>query len=176
MSSCSTPLRKCPNSSARSSTAPTGGSSGRNYFLCNAADGEVRMAFKRKGSWLAVSAVVAVTALMMLRLAAAVPQEVRSRIAAAFQVHTRAGNVDKKPLRYIKDPNPAWSSIAVNPENNMVVMTDENLFRIVEYSRLDNTPPKARFTEPKGIISGDQPRMEILCGAYTDPKTPDVYV
>jgi DNA-binding beta-propeller fold protein YncE len=134
------------------------------------------MTLKRKGSWLVVFAVLAVSALMMLRLAAAVPQEVRSRIAGAFQVRTRAGNVDKKPARYIKDPNPAWSSIAVNPENNMVVMTDENLYRIVEYSRLDNTPPTARFTEPKRIIGGDETRTEMMCGAYIDPKTLDVYV
>ena len=134
------------------------------------------MALKRKRSWLVVSVVLAATALVVLRLAAAMPQEVRSRIAAAFQVRTREGNVDKKPVRYIKDPNPAWSSIAVNAENNMVIMTDENLFRVVEYSRLDNTPPKARFTEPKRIISGDQTRMEMLCGSYIDPKTLDVYV
>ena len=47
--------------------------------------------------------------------------------------------IDRAPLRYIKDPWPAWSAIAVNPENNMVVVTDENLHRIVEYDRLDNT-------------------------------------
>src|SRR5437667_10813539 len=123
------------------------------------------MALERKARWLVISAVLGLTALTMLRLWAAVPQEVRSRIASAFQVHTRAGNVDKKPLRYIKDPNPAWSSIAVNPENNMVVMTDENLFRIVEYWRLDNTPPTARFTEPKRFIGGYQTRTETLCEA-----------
>jgi len=134
------------------------------------------MALKPKRRSLVVCCLLAVTALMVLRLWAAVPQEVRSRIASAVQVHARAGNIDKKPLRYIKDPNPAWSSIAVNADNNMVVMTDENLFRVVEYSRLDNTPPKARFTEPKRIISGDQTRMEMLCGAYIDPKTLDVYV
>ncbi len=134
------------------------------------------MAPKHKKRCVVVSGVLVVAGLMMLSLWAAMPQEVRSRIAAAVQVRTRAGNLERKPLRYIKDPNPAWSSIAVNPENNMVVMTDENLFRVVEYSRLDNTPPKARFTEPKRIISGDQTRMEMLCGAYIDPKTLDVYV
>ena len=120
------------------------------------------MALKLKQSWIVVSAVVVVTAMLGL--------------AAAVEVRTRDGNIDKKPARYIKDPNPAWSSIAVNAEHDMVVMTDENLFRVVEYSRLDNTPPKARFTEPKRIISGDQTRMEMLCGAYIDPKTLDVYV
>src|SRR5437667_12283066 len=110
-----------------------------------------------------ISAVLGLRAPTMLRLGAAVPQEVRSRIAAAIQIHSRVRNIDKKPLRYIHEPNPAWSSIAVNADNNMVVMTDENLFRVVEYSRLDNTPPKARFTEPKRIISGDQTRMEMQC-------------
>jgi DNA-binding beta-propeller fold protein YncE len=41
---------------------------------------------------------------------------------------------------------------------------------------LDNTPPKARFTEPKRIISGDRTRMEMTCGSYIDPRTLDVYV
>src|SRR5262245_22505113 len=126
--------------------------------------------------WIAVSVVLAVTALMVLGLLAAVPQEVRSRAAAAFQVRTREGNVDKKPSRFIKDPNPAWSSIAVNAEHDMLVMTDENLFRIMEYSRLDNTPPKARLTEPRRVIGGDNTRMEMLCGAYIDPQNLDVYV
>ncbi len=119
------------------------------------------MALKHKGSWLVVlSAAFAVTAFMWHSDIAAVAQEASSRRATAFQVRTRAGNVDKKPLRFIKDPNPAWSSIAVNPENGMVVMTDENLYRIVEYSRLDNTPPTARLTEPKRVIGGDQTRTE----------------
>ena len=88
------------------------------------------MALKVKKRWLVVSAVALVTAML--------------GFAAAVEVRPREGNIDKKPARYIKDPNPAWSSIAVNPEHDMVVMTDENLFRVVEYSRLDNTPPRAR--------------------------------
>src|SRR2546422_1185096 len=137
---------------------------------------EVPMALKRKGNWLVVSTVLAVTTLMMLGLAAAAPQEVRSRIAAAFQVRTRAGNVDKKPSRYIKDPNPAWSSIAVNAENDMVVMTDENLFRIVEYSRPGNAPSGPRINEPRRVIGGPHTRTEMMCGTYIDPKTLEVYV
>ena len=134
------------------------------------------MPLNRNGSSLVVAS-VALAATALIWSGDAAPQEARSRDAAApVQVRTRAGNVDKKPSRYIKDPNPAWSSIAVNPDNNMVIMTDENLYRIVEYNRLDNTPPTARLTEPKRIIGGDQTRMEMLCGAYIDPRTLDVYV
>src|SRR5207247_8725959 len=122
---------------------------------------------------LVLCAVLSVTAFTWPSDTGAGAQAASSRRATAFQVRTRLGNVDKKPLRFIKDPNPAWSSIAVNPENGMVVMTDENLYRIVEYSRLDNTPPTARLTEPKRVIGGDQTRTEMMCGAYIDTKTLD---
>ena len=84
--------------------------------------------------------------------------------------------VDRAPTRFIKDPWPAWSAIAVNPENDMVVMTDENLHRIVEYHRLDNTPPGVTFTEPQRVIEGVNTNTEMLCGVYIDPQTLEVYV
>src|SRR6266571_6763187 len=59
-----------------------------------------------------------------------------------------------KPVRWIRDPYAAFSSVAVDPINNEVVMTDENLFQILVYSRLENTPPSAKLSEPKRIIAG----------------------
>ena len=87
-----------------------------------------------------------------------------------------ATQVDRAPLHFIKDPYPAWSSIAVNPENDMVVLTDENLHRVVEYGRLDNTPADLEMTEPRRIIGGDQTATEMMCGVYIDPETLDVFV
>ena len=104
------------------------------------------------------------------------PQHIVGGPGTPYQARTRSGQINKPPLHYIKDPYAAWSSIAVNAENDMVVMTDENLFRIVEYSRLDNTPPNAPLTEPRRVIGGDNTRTEMLCGAYIDPKTLEVYV
>jgi DNA-binding beta-propeller fold protein YncE len=115
-----------------------------------------------------------------LSVAAATPQQAPAGAAAAAPaapaVRTRAGNIDKRPARYIKDPYPAWSSIAVNAENDMVIMTDENLFRIVEYARSVNTPLTGPAAEPRRVIGGDKTHMEMLCGSYIDPKTLDVYV
>jgi DNA-binding beta-propeller fold protein YncE len=91
-------------------------------------------------------------------------------------LRARSGVLNKAPIRYLKDPYAAFSSIAVNAENDMVIMTDENLFRIVEYSRKDNTPANAPLTEPRRVIQGDNTRTEMMCGAYIDPKTLDVYV
>ncbi len=91
-------------------------------------------------------------------------------------VTARNAVINRPPVRYLKDPYAAFSSIAVNAENDMVIMTDENLFRIVEYSRRDNTPPGAALTEPRRVIGGDQTRTEMMCGSYIDPKTLEVYV
>ena len=95
---------------------------------------------------------------------------------AAPQQASRPIYVDRGPARFIKDPWPAWSAIAVNPENDMVVLTDENLHRIVEYNRLDNTPPDAEMTEPRRVIGGLNTDTEMLCGVYIDPETLEVYV
>src|SRR5436309_13509312 len=126
--------------------------------------GGVPMALGRKRRWLVVSGVLAVTGLMMLSLWAAIPQEVRSRIAAAVQVHTRAGNLERKPLRYIKDPNPAWSSIAVNAENNMVVMTDENLFRVWSIRGWTTHLPKRDSPSRKGLSAATRPAWRCCAG------------
>jgi 6-phosphogluconolactonase (cycloisomerase 2 family) len=95
---------------------------------------------------------------------------------AGGQSTARSEQVDRAPLRFIKDKWPAWSSVAVNPENDMVVVTDENLHRIVEYRRTDNTPANVELTEPRRVIGGDQTATEMMCGVYIDPKTLDVRV
>ncbi len=65
--------------------------------------------------------------------------------------------------------------MAVDPVNNEVVLTDENLFQILVYDRTANTPPRARFTEPKRILAGLNTKIEFQCGLYIDPKNGDVY-
>ncbi len=93
-----------------------------------------------------------------------------------YQARTRSGTINRKPVRYLKDPYAAFSAVAVNPDNDMVMVTDENLFRVLEYSRKDSTPPSAQFTEPRRVIGGTNTKAEMMCGAYIDPKTLDVYV
>ena len=83
--------------------------------------------------------------------------------------------LNRAPLRFIRDPNPAFAAVAVNSEHNMLVVADENLFQILEYDHRDNTPPQARFTEPRRVISGTSTRVEMMCGVYIDPKTREIY-
>src|SRR5216117_3219190 len=84
--------------------------------------------------------------------------------------------IERPPQRVIKDPYPSFSAVAINADENMLVVTDENLFQILEYDRRDNTPPQARLTEPKRVISGTNTHAEMMCGVYIDPVTKEVYV
>ena len=84
--------------------------------------------------------------------------------------------IERAPLRFIKDPNPSFSGVAVDSDHNMLVVTDENLFQILEYGTKENTPAGAKFSEPKRVISGTNTRAEMMCGVYIDPKTREIYV
>ena len=83
--------------------------------------------------------------------------------------------IERPPVRFIKDPNPAFSAVAVDSESNMLVVADENLFQILEYDSRENTPPQARFTEPRRVISGLNTKAEMICGLYIDPVTKEIY-
>ena len=83
--------------------------------------------------------------------------------------------IERAPLRFIRDPNPAFAAVAVNSENDMLVVADENLFQILEYAHGENTPPRARFSEPRRVISGTSTRAEMMCGVYIDPETLEIY-
>ena len=109
------------------------------------------------------------------QLVAALRQESSSARPASGAARSTV-DVDRAPVRTIRDPNPSFSAVAVAPEQNMLVLTDENLFRVMEYDRRDNTPPSAKMTEPKRVIGGHRTKAEMMCGVYIDPKTLDTYI
>ena len=104
-------------------------------------------------------------------------QEERSTVKAA-PASGAASTIDfskRQPVRMIRDPYAAYSAVAIDPVNNEVVLTDENLFNILVYDRLANTPPRATMTEPKRMIGGLKTNIEFQCGLYIDPKNGDIY-
>ncbi|HEY7680019.1 MAG TPA: hypothetical protein VIC04_05820 [Terriglobia bacterium] len=115
-----------------------------------------------------------------------VPASAEMSLVAALQQRQEAreasmaarGPVDHaslKPVRMIRDPYAAFSAVAVDPINNEVVMTDENLFQIMVYDRQTNTPPTARMSEPKRVLAGLHTKIEFQCGLYIDPRNGDIY-
>ena len=83
--------------------------------------------------------------------------------------------LERPPVRSIRDSFPTYSAVAVDSKNKEIVLQDENLFQIMVYDRMANTPAKATMTEPKRVISGPEPKMEFNCDLYVDPKSGDIY-
>jgi DNA-binding beta-propeller fold protein YncE len=81
----------------------------------------------------------------------------------------------RSPLRTIRDPYSAFSSVTVDTVNDEVIFTDENLFQLMVYDRKADTPPTAKMTEPKRTIGGLSTKIEFNCGVYVDPQNGDIY-
>ena len=108
-----------------------------------------------------------------------VPASASMTLSAALQqasAPTSEEAAERDPLRVIRDPYPSFSSVVVDMERGEVIAGDENLFQLLVYDRLDNTPPGARLTEPRRVIAGDQTGLEFVCGLHLDQTTGDVYV
>lgn len=99
--------------------------------------------------------------------------------AAAAQrpdANARQAVATRQPLHFIQDPYPSFSSIAVDPVRNEVVVTDENRFRIMVYDRTASTPATAAQTEPKRVIGGLHAHTQYASDLYIDQPTGEIYV
>lgn len=83
--------------------------------------------------------------------------------------------IEREPVRVIRDTYATWSAIAVDLNSNEVYLQDENLFGVKVFNRLDNTPASAAFTEPKRVLGGLDTKLEFNCGLYIDPTSGDMY-
>src|SRR5439155_1347545 len=130
---------------------------------------EGSMALKRKARWLVISAGLGLTALTMLRLWAAVPQDVRSRIASAVHVHvTNNDTQDWMPVfsRNAKG-NVAPDRLLATPHRTWGITADETrqeLYMTVQY-------PSAVTVYRKTAANNDAP-LRILEGDATELADP----
>lgn len=81
----------------------------------------------------------------------------------------------EKPIRQIRDKYPSFAAVAVDPQRNEVVLTDENLFQVLVYNRTENTPAGVAASRPLRVISGEKTEIEFQSGVYVDPETGEIY-
>ena len=77
------------------------------------------------------------------------------------------------PTRKVQDQYPAFAAVAVDPVRDEVILTDENLFQVFAFNRLDNTAPTG-ITKPKRVLQGDSTLIEFESGVHVDPETGDI--
>lgn len=84
-------------------------------------------------------------------------------------------DLTRPPVRTIRDSYPIYSSVAVDPVRDEVVLQDTNIFGIKIFNRTDNTPPRSESTTPKRVIQGDATHCEYNAGLSVDTKTGEIY-
>lgn len=78
-------------------------------------------------------------------------------------------------FRTIADTYPTYTAVGVNLQTDEVILQDNNLWSTRVFNRLDNTPPSAKLTEEKRVISGEKTNIQFNNGVYIDPDNGDIY-
>jgi DNA-binding beta-propeller fold protein YncE len=95
--------------------------------------------------------------------------------AAQSPDSNRALDVSRSALRTFQDTDSIYTAVAVDTRSNEVFLQDNNKWAIRVFDRLENTPPSARLSEPKRVISGPKTQLQFNSAVYIDPKNGDVY-
>src|SRR6478736_2683220 len=98
----------------------------------------------------------------------------QGRRAAAMPLDDQTKVYAGPPTRKVQDKYPNFAAVAVDPVRNEVILTDENLFQVLAYDRLDNTPASG-ITTPKRVLAGDSTLIEFESGVHIDPASGDIF-
>jgi len=79
---------------------------------------------------------------------------------------------DLAPLRQVRDRFPVFADVAVDPDANIVAVTDENLFSLRTY---DRDLASNEVADPRTVISGNRSRVDFVCGVALDPINKEIY-
>jgi DNA-binding beta-propeller fold protein YncE len=89
--------------------------------------------------------------------------------ALAFFLQVR---VDDAPIRSVRDRFPVFADVAVDPESNILAVTDENLFSLRTY---DRDLVSSDVADPRTVITGNKSRVDFVCGVAIDPTNKEIY-
>lgn len=81
---------------------------------------------------------------------------------------------DIVPVRSVQDPYPSLHSVAVDPENNKVVMSDSNRGSLLFYTRTSGSDSTG-VTQPEYQVRGPATGMMFIAGVAVDPVNREVY-
>lgn len=82
---------------------------------------------------------------------------------------------DIPPVRYVIDPYPTFNGIAIDPDNNRVLMTDENRKSLLIYDRASGSASRS-VTQPVQQVIGPATGLGFVAGVALDPVSREVYV
>jgi 6-phosphogluconolactonase (cycloisomerase 2 family) len=78
------------------------------------------------------------------------------------------------PVRSVSDPFPTFDGIALDPENNRVILSDENRHSLLVYDRASGGASND-VTEPLQYVFGPSTRIGYIAGVEVDAKRKEFY-
>jgi hypothetical protein len=81
---------------------------------------------------------------------------------------------DLVPVRTVSDPYPVFNGVAVDPDNNLVVMTDVNRKTVVVYDRNQAATNFADLTPPVRQMIGPETNLGFVAGVAVDPDRHEI--
>jgi DNA-binding beta-propeller fold protein YncE len=90
---------------------------------------------------------------------------------AALFLYSQLGG-DIAPIRSVRDPFPTFTDVAVDPDANLLAVTDENLFSIRTY---DRDLASNAVADPRTVITGNKTGVDFVCGVALDPIRREIY-
>jgi len=81
-------------------------------------------------------------------------------------------NSNLAPLRQVRDRFPVFADVAVDPDANIVAVTDENLFSLRTY---DRDLVSSDVADPRTVVTGNRTRVDFVCGIALDPVNKEIY-
>jgi DNA-binding beta-propeller fold protein YncE len=82
---------------------------------------------------------------------------------------------DVSPARVVRDPWPTFHSVAVDPVNDRVVMSDSNRHGVWIYQRTAGASESRDVTEPLGGFRGPATGMMFVASVALDPQRREIY-
>jgi DNA-binding beta-propeller fold protein YncE len=87
----------------------------------------------------------------------------------AQESRPQPGGGELIPIRQVSDPYPVFNGLAIDPENNLVAMSDVNRKSILSYSRTGESH-RGRITDPLHHIFGPLTNVGFVAGIVLDPQ------
>jgi DNA-binding beta-propeller fold protein YncE len=81
---------------------------------------------------------------------------------------------DARPARQVFDPNPTFNGMAVDPQNGVVVLSDENRGALLVYD-LKAGGQQPTTTDPRRHIVGGKVGLGFIAGVALDPVRREMY-
>ena len=76
-------------------------------------------------------------------------------------------NLERPPVRILRDTAPIYSSVAVDDKRNEVFLQDNNLWSIRVFSRLDNAKPGTPPPRPGASLSVMTPKCNSIAASIS---------